>query len=77
MREMLFEVAPLVLPVSGFLLGVALVTLVAAICAQDGSVRKFLLGTSLVFVVALFVFGCFGLVVAMATVKEALVAGGS
>jgi len=77
MREILLSIAPLVIPTAASLLVLAAVVLVAAMCTRDPSHRKFLLGTSFAFVVALFVFGCFGVTVLMLTIREMVAAGGS
>lgn len=76
MREILFSIAPLVVPTAGLLLAFAVVALVAGVCARNPLLQKFLLYTSFAFVLALFVFGCFGVVITLMTIKEAVVAGG-
>lgn len=76
MCEILSSIAPLVVPATAAPLALALVTLIAGICAKK-PLQKFLLNASFTFVVVAFVVGCFGVVVAIATIKEAVIAGGS
>lgn len=77
MRDILSGLAPLVIPTAVSLLALALATFVAGICTRKQPLRGFLLGTSLAFIVILFVFGWFGVAVTLMTIKEAVVAGGS
>ena len=77
MREILLGIAPLVIPTAGSFLVLALIALIGAMCARNPSLRNFLLSMSFAFVVALFVFGCFGVAVTLMTIKEVVAAGGS
>lgn len=77
MSEILSSIAPLVIPATATPLALALILLVVGICAKKPSFQKLFLDMSFAFVVVAFVVGCFGVAVALLTIKEVVAAGGS
>jgi len=77
MREILSDIAPLMIPMAVSLLVLMLAALIAGICARRQSLQRSLLSASFAFFVALLVFLSFGVAVTLMTIKDLVIAGGS